>query len=120
MLDIKWIRDNPDAFLKGLTDRGFDDPKATLNRVLSLDEDRRGTIQTFNKAAEAIFGYTAVEVVDKNVNMLMPEPYHTEHNGYLAQTTSVPGVAQRTGATIYYVELYPRQLAGRLAGALEQ
>ena len=29
-----------------------------------------------------------------------------EHNGHLAQTTSVPGVAQRTGATIYYVELY--------------
>jgi indolepyruvate ferredoxin oxidoreductase beta subunit len=34
-----------------------------------------------------------------------------EHNGYIAQTTSVPGVAQRTGATIYYVELFPRQLA---------
>ncbi len=31
-----------------------------------------------------------------------------EHNGYIAQTTSVPGVAQRTGATIYYVELFPR------------
>jgi indolepyruvate ferredoxin oxidoreductase beta subunit len=30
-----------------------------------------------------------------------------EQNGHLAQTTSVPGVAQRTGATIYYVELYP-------------
>jgi len=30
-----------------------------------------------------------------------------EANGYFAQTTSVPGVAQRTGATIYYVELYP-------------
>jgi indolepyruvate ferredoxin oxidoreductase beta subunit len=30
-----------------------------------------------------------------------------EHNGYCAQTTSVPGVAQRTGATIYYVELFP-------------
>ena len=29
-----------------------------------------------------------------------------EHNGYYAQTTSVPGVAQRTGATIYYVELF--------------
>mgnify|MGYP006278044623 CR=1 FL=1 len=28
-----------------------------------------------------------------------------EHNGFLAQSTSVPGVAQRTGATIYYVEL---------------
>ena len=30
-----------------------------------------------------------------------------EQNGYLAQATSVPGVAQRTGATIYYVELFP-------------
>jgi len=34
-----------------------------------------------------------------------------EHNGYIAQTTSVPGVAQRTGATIYYVELFPRARA---------
>ncbi|WP_406645720.1 indolepyruvate oxidoreductase subunit beta family protein [Aliisedimentitalea scapharcae] len=30
-----------------------------------------------------------------------------ERNGYIAQSTSVPGVAQRTGATIYYVELLP-------------
>jgi indolepyruvate ferredoxin oxidoreductase beta subunit len=30
-----------------------------------------------------------------------------EANGYLAQTTSVPGVAQRTGATIYYLEMFP-------------
>ncbi len=30
-----------------------------------------------------------------------------EHAGWIAQTTSVPGVAQRTGATIYYVELFP-------------
>ena len=34
-----------------------------------------------------------------------------EHSGYLAQTTSVPGVAQRTGATIYYVELFPKAAA---------
>src|SRR5690606_42149235 len=32
-----------------------------------------------------------------------------EHNGFLAQATSVPGVAQRTGATVYYVELFPRE-----------
>ena len=30
-----------------------------------------------------------------------------EHNHYIAQLTSVPGVAQRTGATIYYLEIYP-------------
>ncbi|MBA2961036.1 MULTISPECIES: indolepyruvate oxidoreductase subunit beta family protein [Ramlibacter] len=31
-----------------------------------------------------------------------------EHHGYLVQATSVPGVAQRTGATVYYLELFPR------------
>jgi indolepyruvate ferredoxin oxidoreductase, beta subunit len=34
-----------------------------------------------------------------------------EHGGYIAQATSVPGVAQRTGATIYYVELFPKAAA---------
>src|SRR5271166_1163112 len=35
-----------------------------------------------------------------------------EHAGYHAQTTSVPGVAQRTGATIYYIELFPDAAIG--------
>jgi indolepyruvate ferredoxin oxidoreductase, beta subunit len=38
-----------------------------------------------------------------------------ENSGFLAQTTSVPGVAQRTGSTIYYVELFP-EAAARAAG----
>lgn len=33
-----------------------------------------------------------------------------ETNGYYAQSTSVPGVAQRTGATIYYLELFPEKV----------
>jgi seryl-tRNA synthetase len=53
VLDIKWIRENPDAFVKGLTDRGFDDPTATLNRILSLDEQRRSTIQQLQEAQAA-------------------------------------------------------------------
>jgi indolepyruvate ferredoxin oxidoreductase, beta subunit len=39
------------------------------------------------------------------------------HAGYPAQATSIPGVAQRTGATTYYLEIYPlphSQLHGRL------
>ena len=39
------------------------------------------------------------------------------HAGYPAQATSIPGVAQRTGATTYYLEIYPlphSQLKGRL------
>jgi len=48
--------------------------------------------------------------------------------GYPAQSTSIPGVAQRTGATTYYVEIYPelaangrrpcRQPLDRLAGRI--
>jgi indolepyruvate ferredoxin oxidoreductase beta subunit len=35
-----------------------------------------------------------------------------EDNGWVAQSTSVPGVAQRTGATIYYIEMLPSRLGG--------
>jgi indolepyruvate ferredoxin oxidoreductase beta subunit len=41
-----------------------------------------------------------------------------ERNRYLAQGTSVPGVAQRTGATVYYIELFPRPEPGRRAPVL--
>lgn len=37
-----------------------------------------------------------------------------ETEGYIAQSTSVPGVAQRTGATIYYLEFFPRAVAERV------
>ena len=37
-----------------------------------------------------------------------------EAQGYLAQSTSVPGVAQRTGATVYYLEIFPRAEAERV------
>ena len=37
-----------------------------------------------------------------------------EAEGYIAQSTSVPGVAQRTGATIYYLEFFPRAVADQV------
>jgi indolepyruvate ferredoxin oxidoreductase, beta subunit len=36
-----------------------------------------------------------------------------EHAGWIAQATSVPGVAQRTGATVYYIELCQPDPDGR-------
>jgi len=42
-----------------------------------------GIVESLNPKAEAVFGYSADEVVGKNVSMLMPEPDRNKHNGYL-------------------------------------
>ncbi len=47
--------------------------------------DERGTMQSFSAAAERQFGYTAAEMIGKNVKMLMPSPYRENHDGYLTR-----------------------------------
>ena len=55
--------------------------EAAVDAIVVIDEG--GRILSFSPAAELMFGYEASEVVDHSVDMLMPEPYRSNHAGYM-------------------------------------
>lgn len=42
-----------------------------------------GVIQSYGLSGERMFGWRASEVLGRNISMLMPEPFRTQHDGYL-------------------------------------
>ena len=54
-----------------------------VDGIIIIDE--KGSIESVNPAAERIFGYPQQAVIGQNVSMLMPEPYRSQYESYLAR-----------------------------------
>ena len=55
--------------------------ETAVNAIVIINE--KGVMDTVNRAAERVFGYTREEMLGRNVSMLMPSPYAEKHNSYL-------------------------------------
>ena len=80
--ELRHHRDNLAEMVKEKT--------ASINAIVDtaadaiITIDKLGNILSFNHAAEEMFQYSMKEVQGKNVNVLIPEPEHSAHDGYLA------------------------------------
>lgn len=91
-----------DAFLSGdaFLQRFID---AVPDALITIDEN--GVVEHASQAVQRILGYTAEELIGKNINVLMPEPLAGEHDSYLSAFLET-GVSKIIGAG-------PMEVAGR-------
>ena len=91
---------------------------SVVDAIITINGD--GTVESVNASAEKMFGYTADEVLGKNVNMLMPSPYRGEHDQYLRnyQETGIAKIiglgrevaAMRKDGSVFPIELAVSQV----------
>ena len=73
--------------IRGELEKSQDQLKAIIHHVMDgiITVNESAEIQGFNPAAEKIFGYSQKDVLGKNVSILMPSPYRSEHDAYISR-----------------------------------
>jgi two-component system sensor kinase FixL len=93
---------------------------AAVDAIIVIDH--AGIIQEFSRAAQQVFGYAPEEIVGRNVSTLMPEPYASEHDGYLhryitSRDPHIIGVGREVRARRKDGSVFPCDLAvGQVEG----
>lgn len=85
-----------------------------IDGILTIDD--QGNIESINPAAAQLFGYQRNEVVGQNIKILMPQPYHSEHDGYIHRynKTRIPriiGIGREVQGQKKNGEIFPLRLA---------
>ena len=88
--------------------------ETAVEGIITIDE--RGNIESFNRASERIFGYTAAEVIGKNVSVLMATPHRERHDGYIENYkhtghAKIIGIGRETFARKKDGTLFPMDLS---------
>ncbi|WP_126455931.1 PAS domain S-box protein [Sulfuriflexus mobilis] len=120
--DLETMVDERTAQLQGSENR----QRAILNTIADglITIDDKGLIERLNPAAEKMFGYTADELVGKNISVLLPEEERQAHEAYIDQSElNVPRIinqardleGRRKDGTLFPMELNvaPMKIADR-------
>jgi diguanylate cyclase (GGDEF)-like protein/PAS domain S-box-containing protein len=96
-----------DQYLANVVENVFDG-------ILTIDE--LGIIDSFNQAAERIFGYSREEVLGRSVNLLIPPPHGAAHDGYIRRyletgEKKIIGIGRTVNGVRKDGSLFPMDLA---------
>ena len=88
--------------------------ETAIDGIITIDQ--KGIIESINPAALNLFGFSREEVVGKNVKVLMPEPYHSSHDGYLSRylntkTPHIIGIGREVQGKKKNGAIFPFRLA---------
>lgn len=87
---------------------------AAIDAIIIIDQ--HASIRRFNRSAQRMFGYREQEVLNRNVNLLMPEPQRGQHDGYIGRyletgRATVIGIGREVTGMRKNGEIFPMRLS---------